>query len=78
MLRAAFLLIKNAVGTMLLAAGIAMLVLPGQGILTILAALALLNFPGKRTLEMWILHRPSILRTVNWLRRRAHQEPLEF
>jgi hypothetical protein len=77
-LRAAFLVIKNALGALLLIAGIAMLVLPGQGILTILAALALLNFPGKRTLEMRILHRPAILRTVNWLRRRAGRRPLEF
>lgn len=76
--RAVFLVVKNAVGAVLLVAGLAMLVLPGQGILTILAALALLNFPGKRTLEMRILHLPRVLRSVNWLRRRAHREPLEF
>lgn len=36
-------LIKIVVGFTLLAAGIAMLVLPGQGILTIMAALAILG-----------------------------------
>ena len=62
----------------LLVAGILMLVLPGQGILTILAALALLDFPGKRKMEMRILHRPAILKSVNWLRKRAGREPLAF
>ena len=76
--RMAFLIVKNAFGGLLLVAGILMLVLPGQGILTILAALALLDFPGKRALEMRILHRPIILNSVNWLRRRAGREPLSF
>lgn len=73
-----FLTVKNAIGAVLLIAGILMLVLPGQGILTILAALALLNFPGKRKMEMRILHRPAILKSVNWLRKRAGREPLAF
>lgn len=77
-LRIVFLTLKNAVGAFLLVAGILMLVLPGQGILTILAALALLNFPGKRALEMRILHRPPLLKTINWVRRRAGREPLSF
>lgn len=77
-LRIVFLTVKNALGAFLLTAGILMLVLPGQGILTILAAFALLDFPGKRTLEMRILHRPAILNSINWLRRRAGREPLSF
>lgn len=77
-LRIVFLTVKNALGAFLLTAGILMLVLPGQGILTILAALALLDFPGKRALEMRILHRPAILNSINWLRRRAGREPLSF
>ena len=78
LVRIVFLGVKNALGGFLLVAGIAMLLLPGQGILTILAALALLDFPGKRTLEMRVLHRPAVLRTVNWLRLRAGREPLSF
>ena len=77
-LRGVFLAVKNTLGGILLVAGIVMLVLPGQGILTILAALALLDFPGKRQLEMRILHRPAILKSINWLRRRAGREPLQF
>jgi len=78
LLRIIFLSVKNALGAMLLVAGLLMLVLPGQGILTILAALALLDFPGKRALEMRILRRPAILSSINWLRRRAQRKPLEF
>ena len=55
-----------------------MLALPGQGVLTILAGLALLDFPGKRALELKILKRPSILGAVNWLRERRGREPLRF
>lgn len=78
LVRIVFLTAKNLIGSILLVAGIAMLVLPGQGILTVLAALALLDFPGKRALEMRILHRPSVLKTINWLRRRGGREPLSF
>lgn len=77
-LRSLFLVVKNTLAALLLVAGILMLVLPGQGILTILAALALLNFPGKRKLEMLILHRPAVFKSINWLRRRAGREPLSL
>jgi uncharacterized membrane protein SpoIIM required for sporulation len=77
-LRSLFLTVKNTLGGFLLVAGILMLVLPGQGILTILAALALLDFPGKRKLEMSILHRPAVSKSINWLRQRAGHEPLLF
>ncbi len=77
-LRIVFLTLKNTLGGLLLVAGVLMLVLPGQGILTILAALALLDFPGKRALEMRILHRPALLKSINWLRRRAGRKPLSF
>ena len=77
-LRIVFLTVKNTLGGLMLVAGVLMLVLPGQGILTILAALALLDFPGKRALEMRILHRPALMKSINWLRRRAGRKPLSF
>ena len=77
-LRVLFLAVKNTLGALLLVAGILMLVLPGQGILTILAALTLLDFPGKRRLELRILHMPPLLRGINGLRRRAGRKPLSF
>lgn len=67
---------KNLLAVLLLAAGILMLVLPGQGILTILAALMLLEFPGKRRLELAIIRQPVVLNAVQWLRQRSGREPL--
>src|SRR5512140_3149386 len=48
----------------------ALLVLPGQGILTIVIGILLLDFPGKRELERRVVARPAILRSINWLRQR--------
>ena len=63
--------LKNLLGLGLLLAGIVMLVLPGQGLLTMLIGLMLLDFPGKYRLERWFLSRPGVLSGVNWIRRRA-------
>lgn len=73
---AALVVVKNAVGLSLIVAGIAMLVLPGQGILTILVGLALTNFPGKFTLERRLFARPSVHRALNRIRELAGKPPL--
>ena len=41
------LVIKNIAGIIFLLAGIAMLVLPGQGLLTMLLGILFIDFPGK-------------------------------
>ena len=74
---AAALVVKNLLGAVLVLGGIAMLVLPGQGILSILIGTSLLSFPGKRRLEQWIISRPAVMRGLNWMRRRAGRPPLE-
>ena len=66
------LIVRNIVGTLLLLAGIAMLLLPGQGILTILAGLFMVDFPGKYKLERYIVCKPAILNSINWIRRRQN------
>lgn len=66
---------RNIVGGVLLVAGIAMLVLPGQGILTLLAALMLLDFPGKRALLRRAFERPRIRRGLDYLREKFGREP---
>ena len=76
MLRIVLLTGKNILGCILVAAGIVMLVLPGQGTLTILAGILLLDFPGKYRLVRWIVARPQVLGVLNWLRRRAGRPPL--
>ncbi len=62
--------LKNALGVVLVLAGVAMLVLPGQGLLTLAAAMLLLDFPGKRRVERRVLGSPRVLGRVNALRRR--------
>jgi hypothetical protein len=74
-LRVAVVVAKNLLGFIVLVCGVLMLVLPGQGLLTLLIGLSLLDFPGKYRLERWLLGRPRVMRGLNWLRRRLHKPP---
>ncbi|MBN1551942.1 hypothetical protein JW979_10750 [bacterium] len=67
---------RNVLGFVFVIAGFILLLLPGQGILTILAGIMLMNFPGKDRLVLWIVSRGPVLRSINWLRRRARKESL--
>ncbi len=69
-------IIKNILGLILLGAGILMLFLPGQGLLTIVLALSLLDFPGKRGLELRLIRQPRVYKAINWLRRKYKRPPL--
>lgn len=69
--------LKNFVGALLVVLGVVMLVTPGQGLLTLLVGLLLMNFPGKYQLERWLVGRRGVLSTLNWLRRRSKQPPFE-
>ena len=68
--------LKNLIGAVLVAVGIILLVLPGQGLLTMLAGLLLMEFPGKYACERWIVRRPQVHNSINWIRKRAGQPPL--
>ena len=70
--------IKNVVGVLFVLAGLAMLVLPGQGLLTILIGLMLMNFPGKYALERKLIGQKPVLAAVNRLRKRAGRPPIEI
>ena len=72
------LALRNLFGLALMLAGIAMLVLPGQGILTILLGLGLVTFPGKRKLELAIVRRGPVLRLIQWIRKRRGRAPLQL
>ena len=69
-------IIKNIIGLVLIAAGIVMLIGPGQGVLTILIGLIMMDIPGKRPLEARIIQRPAVLSAVNALRARWNKPPL--
>tara|TARA_R110000823_G_scaffold27609_16_gene80431 strand:+ start:1923 stop:2354 length:432 start_codon:yes stop_codon:yes gene_type:complete len=70
-------LMMNLLGSLLVALGIIMLVTPGQGLLTLMAGLLLMNFPGKYRLERWLVMRRGVMRALNWLRRRRGQAPFD-
>ncbi|MCF6311045.1 MAG: hypothetical protein L3J39_01200 [Verrucomicrobiales bacterium] len=72
------LIIKNLLGLLLVLAGIAMLALPGQGIITILLGIMLMNFPGKQKIELRIIRIPKVLHSINWIRAKAAHPPLKL
>lgn len=77
-LKIAVLIIKNLFGVAVVLLGIAMLVLPGQGLLTILIGVVLIDFPGKYRFQRWLISREPVLRSANWLRKRGEKKPLEI
>jgi hypothetical protein len=76
-LRLCVLILKNLLGLVLFLAGVLMLFLPGQGLLTIFLGIMLMDFPGKYRLERYIISRGPVLRGINWLRQRSGVAPLE-
>ena len=74
--RLLLLIVKNIIGGVFVLAGFVMLVLPGQGVLTIMLGIALMNFPGKFQLERWIVTRRPTLWLINRLRRRRGRPAL--
>lgn len=71
-------LLKNLAGLLMIVLGLGLSLpgVPGQGLLTILVGVILLDFPGKQRFERWLLRLPRVLRTVNRLRARYGREPL--
>ena len=70
--------LRNAVGFGLLAAGMAMLVMPGQGILTMFIGLSFMDFPGKHRLLEKMVQVRSVQQSLNWIRRKGGKEDLVF
>ncbi|HMM78522.1 MAG: hypothetical protein JSS77_00955 [Acidobacteria bacterium] len=73
-------ILKNILGVFLIFLGILLSLpgVPGQGILTILLGLIMLDVPGKRPLEARIIKRPKVLAAANHLRARWGKPPLEM
>ena len=72
------LALKNIFGYCLIIGGILMLVLPGQGLLTIFVGLMLSDYPGKFKLERRIIKTRLILKTINWYRIKSNIPPIIF
>ena len=71
---------KNVAGWLLIALGIVLSLpgVPGQGLLTVLLGVMLVDFPGKHRLEQKLLSRPRIINTINRLRGRFGKPALEL
>lgn len=79
-LRWGAVIIKNVLGLFLIVLGILLSLpgVPGQGILTILLGLIMIDIPGKRPIEAKIIKRPTVLAAMNNLRERYGKPPLEL
>lgn len=69
---------RNLGGLLLVAAGAVMALpgVPGPGLAAVLVGFLLLDFPGKRALELRLLRRPRLRRALEALRARHRQPPL--
>jgi hypothetical protein len=68
------IVVKNILGFILFLAGIVMIFLPGQGLLTILLGILLLSFPGKRRLVKYLVSSPRIRHSLDWLRKKCGKQ----
>ncbi|MEJ7730800.1 MAG: hypothetical protein WKG00_16475 [Polyangiaceae bacterium] len=71
---------RNVAGAVLVVVGIVLSVpgVPGQGLLTILVGIILLDIPGKKRLERRILGIRAVQSAVTRLRKRYGREPFEL
>lgn len=65
----------NLLGAVFVLVGLALLVLPGQGLLTIFIGLLMVDFPGKRAIELRIVRRPALLKLLNRIRQKHGRPP---
>lgn len=71
-------LLKNLVGIFFVLCGILMLFLPGQGLLSLLFGMSLLDFPAKRRWQLAMVRHPRVHGSINWIRRKAKKPPIEL
>jgi hypothetical protein len=78
--RGGILVLKNLLGFVLVLAGLIMSIppIPGQGVLTILIGLSLLDFPGKKNLELRIARAAPVKSAIDWIREKYHRPPLQI
>ena len=78
LLKLLVLITKNFFGILLLLSGILMLVLPGQGILTIITGLVFIDYPGKYKFERKLLRQKGVINSINWIRSRLRKPSLKI
>ena len=80
LIRGTMHVLKNLLGFVLVVAGLIMSIppIPGQGVLTILIGLSLLDFPGKWNLQLRIVKAAPVRNSINWIRTKYHRPPLQI
>ncbi len=71
-------ILRYSIGVFLITAGVLMLFLPGQGLLTIILGIVLLDFPAKRALTDKIISYQKIQKGLNWIREKGAKSPFNF
>src|SRR5215475_11227703 len=73
-----WVVVRNLLGLGLILLGAVLSIpgIPGQGVLTMLVGVMLVDFPGRRRLERWLIRRPGVLATLNRLRAWWGKAPL--
>jgi hypothetical protein len=71
---------KNLLGLLFVATGLVLSLplVPGPGLLLILSGLMLMDFPGKRALELRMVSKPLVLGPLNRLRAAFGRPPLNL
>jgi hypothetical protein len=77
-LRSTAIAVKNVIGVLVILTGIVLSMpgVPGPGLLTIFIGIMMTDVPGKRALEVKIIHRPAVLSAINRLRARYNKPGL--
>jgi hypothetical protein len=71
---------KNILGLAIVIIGIVLSLpgVPGPGLLIALLGLTLVDFPGKRPFERWLISRPRVFDAVNRMRTRRGKAPFHL
>ncbi len=70
---------RNMLGYVLIVVGVVLSLpgVPGQGVLTILMGVMLIDLPGKHRVARWLVTRRPVLAAVNRIRARIGRAPLQ-
>ena len=71
-------IVKNLAGGILVCFGLVMLIVPGQGLLTLFLGLVIMDFPGKRKVIRFLIRLETIQNSLNWIRRKKGRPPFMF
>lgn len=76
LLNATVQMLRGIIGAVLILMGLAMLIIPGPGLVTLLVGISIASFPGKRRLLRFIASREAVYSSLNWMRGRHGQPQL--